>query len=109
MTVSNGNARRRPKGLVQALIAGAACAVLGGCGTFHSLSGPMRDAPCIYSGIRLDWAALQGDDHYVRQYRLVAPDHPALDLPASFAMDSLFLPLAVPRSIYQAIFVPKGL
>jgi len=69
----------------------------------------MRSAPCIYSGVRLDWAALRGDEHYVRRYRLVAPDHPAADLPVSFAMDSLFLPLAVPRAIYQAVFVAPGL
>lgn len=91
------------------LAAVLSCGLLSGCGTFHSLSGPMRSAPCIYSGVRLDWAALQGNQHYIRQYRLVAPDYPAADLPVSFAMDSIFLPLAVPRSIYQAIFVPPGL
>jgi uncharacterized protein YceK len=98
-----------PKSLLRSLVLGGCCGLLSGCGSFHSLSGPMRDAPCIYSGVRLDWAALRGDDHYVRQFRLVAPDYPALDLPASFAMDTVFLPLAVPRSIYQAIFVAKGL
>jgi len=100
-----------PSGLRPWMLSGVCACHLctSACGTFHSLSGPLRDAPCVYSGVRLDWASLRGDAHYIRQYRLVAPDHPALDLPASFAVDSLVLPLAVPRAFYQAIFVPPGL
>ena len=83
--------------------------VLTGCGTLHSLSGPKRSAPCIYSGVRLDWAAIQGDAHYISRYSLTAPDHPAADLPFSFAADSLFLPLSLIRASYQAVFVPDDL
>lgn len=81
---------------------------LSGCGTFHSLSGPLRSAPCIYSGVRLDWSAWRGDGRYAQRYQVTEPDYPAGDMPLSFAMDSLFLPLTLIRASYQAIFVPAG-
>ena len=90
-------------------LASAAAMSLTACGTLHSLSGPMRSAPCIYSGVRLDLAAMTGNDRYARKYRLIEPDHPGIDLPFSFAMDSLFLPLSLIRASYQAVFVPDGL
>ncbi|QSA96252.1 YceK/YidQ family lipoprotein [Methylococcus sp. EFPC2] len=83
-------------------------AALAGCGTFLSHDGPHADAPRIYSGVRLDWAALQGDDYYLRRYELQTPSCPAGDLPFSFAFDSLLLPLAVFRTAYQMIAVPAG-
>lgn len=82
--------------------------LLSACGTFLSHEGPRADAPRIYSGVRLDWAAWQGDAHYIERYRLRRPGYPLADLPMSFALDSLLLPLCIYRSIYQWLAVPPG-
>lgn len=82
--------------------------ILAGCGTFLSHDGPRADAPRIYSGVRLDWAALDGDSHYIERYRLEAPACPMTDLPFSFAFDSLLLPLTAFRTVYQVLAVPPG-
>ena len=81
---------------------------LTGCGTFRSHDGPRADAPRIYSGVRLDMAVLQGDESYIKRYKLTPPDYPLLDLPFSFAFDSLLLPLAIFRTGYQILAVPPG-
>ncbi|MBS1213466.1 MAG: YceK/YidQ family lipoprotein [Proteobacteria bacterium] len=90
------------------LATGGAVALLSGCGTFLSHDGPRADAPRIYSGVRLDWAAWQGDERYIERYRLKHPDYPVADMPLSFALDSLLLPLCIYRSIYQWLAVPPG-
>ena len=82
--------------------------VLAGCGTFRSHDGPRADAPRIYSGVRLDLAALRGNAAYIERYKLTPPSYPVVDLPFSFAFDSLLLPLALFRTGYQILAVPPG-
>jgi uncharacterized protein YceK len=88
------------------LILGCLPALLGACATFLSHNGPRADAPRLYSGTRLDWAAITGDRHYLEHYKLRPPPFPAADLPLSLAADTAFLPLTIPRATYQWLFVP---
>lgn len=90
------------------LLGGFVLPLLSACGTFLSHDGPRADAPRIYSGVRLDWAAWQGDERYIERYRLQRPPYPVADLPLSFAFDSLLLPLSIYRSLYQWLAVPPG-
>ncbi len=90
------------------LAAGCLLPSLSACGTFLSHDGPRADAPRIYSGVRLDWATWQRDQNYIDRYRLQQPAYPLADLPLSFALDSLLLPLCIYRSIYQGLAVPPG-
>jgi uncharacterized protein YceK len=55
----------------------------------------------IYSGTRLDWAALATNDVALRKFKVAPPLYPLVDLPLSFALDSMFLPLAVCAEIFH--------
>ncbi|MGZ8916382.1 MAG: YceK/YidQ family lipoprotein [Methylobacter sp.] len=55
----------------------------------------------IYSGTRLDWAALTKNEVALRKYKIEPPRYPLVDLPLSFALDSMFLPLAVWAEIFH--------
>jgi uncharacterized protein YceK len=74
---------------------------LPGCATFTALNAdiPLFQHPYIYCGTRLDWAALSKNDVAVRKFKVNPPSYPLVDLPLSFALDSIFLPLAVSTEI----------
>lgn len=76
---------------------------LTGCATFKSLDAevPLFERTFLYSGTQLDWAAIEHDDATIRKLKAVPPDYPLVDLPFSFALDSLFLPLAISAEIFH--------
>lgn len=76
---------------------------LSGCATFKSLDAevPLFERIFVYSGTRLDWAALDDDAVTIRKFHTAPPSYPLLDLPLSFALDSLFLPLAISAEIFH--------
>lgn len=76
---------------------------LPGCATFKALDAdiPLFERTYIYCGTRLDWAALTENDAAVRKFKTEPPSYPLIDLPFSFALDSLFLPLAVSAEIFH--------
>ena len=76
---------------------------LSGCATFKTLDAhfPLAQRMFIYSGTRLDWAALAKNDVALRKYKVAAPRYPLVDLPLSFALDSMFFPIAVCAEIFH--------
>ena len=76
---------------------------LSGCATFKTLDAdfPLDERLFIYSGTRLDWAALAENDAALRKFKIAPPRYPLVDLPLSFALDSIFLPLAVLAEIFH--------
>lgn len=76
---------------------------LSGCATFKSLDAevPLFERIFVYSGTRLDWATLEHDEVTIRKFNTASPGYPLLDLPFSFALDSLFLPLAISAEIFH--------
>jgi len=75
-----------------------------GCATFRTLDEtelPLPERVFIYSGTRLDWAALTQDEVALRKFDVDPPSYPLLDLPFSLALDSLFLPLTVGAVIFH--------
>jgi uncharacterized protein YceK len=86
------------------IVYGAICIIgISGCATFKSLNAevPLYERVFIYSGTRLDWAALENDNVTVRKFKTEPPIYPLVDLPFSFAMDSVFLPLAISAEIFH--------
>jgi uncharacterized protein YceK len=86
------------------IVIGAICILgLSGCATFKSLNAevPLYERVFIYSGTRLDWAALENDNVTIRKFKTEPPSYPLVDLPFSFAMDSVFLPLAISAEIFH--------
>ena len=86
------------------LVCGGVCLIaLSGCATFKTLDShvPLTQRFFIYSGTRLDWAAFVKNDVALRKYKVAPPSYPMVDLPLSFALDSVFLPLAVCAEIFH--------
>jgi len=81
----------------QAVCAGICIMGMSGCATFKTLDDhlPLAQRMFIYSGTRLDWAALAKNDVALRKFKIAPPRYPLIDLPLSFALDSMFLPLTV--------------
>jgi len=75
---------------------------LSGCATFKTLDAhaPLYQSMFIYCGTRLDWAAISKNDIALRKFKVDPPLYPLMDLPLSFALDSMFLPM----SFYAEIF-----
>ncbi len=75
-----------------------------GCATFSTLNDtrlPLAQRTFIYSGTRLDWAALAENDVALRRFNVAPPSYPILDIPLSFALDTAFLPLALCAEIFH--------
>ena len=72
-----------------------------GCATVTSLDSAGRRGPLVYSGTRLDLAALVGDEHGLRRFNTVPPAYPWLDLPFSLAADTVILPLTFAQAGFE--------
>jgi len=88
---------------IKHIVLGIGVIGLSGCATFNALEAdiPLFERTYIYCGTRLDWATLTKDDITVRKFKADPPSYPLIDLPFSFALDSLFLPLAVSAEIFH--------
>ena len=78
---------------------------LSGCATFKSINVaahlPLYERTLIYSGTRLDWAAISENDAAISKLKATPPSYPLVDLPLSFALDSIFSPLTVSAEIFH--------
>jgi uncharacterized protein YceK len=86
------------------ILSGFACiTVLSGCATFTTLDTdlPLNERLFVYSGTRLDWAALTANQAVLKRIKVEPPRYPLGDLPLSFALDSIFFPLAVCAEIFH--------
>jgi uncharacterized protein YceK len=88
------------------IVNGSICIMaLSGCATFKSLDMaahlPLYERILIYSGTRLDWAAIARNDAALSKLKATPPCYPIIDLPLSFALDSIFLPLTASAAIFH--------
>lgn len=83
--------------------------LLQGCASVSTLNGVKSDLPIIYSGTRLDWYVLQGGCCPVPRFGSEAPSYPALDLPFSALLDTLFLPFTLAAELGLSLNVRGGL
>jgi len=86
------------------VVYGGICIIgLSGCATFKSLDVaahlPLYERILIYSGTRLDWVAK--NDAALSKLKATPPCYPLVDLPVSFVLDSIFLPLTVSAEIFH--------
>jgi uncharacterized protein YceK len=87
----------------QVVSVGICISGLFGCATFKSLDThlPLYERTFIYSGTQLDWAAITKNDAAISKFKATPPGYPLVDLPFSFALDSIFLPLTVSAEIFH--------
>jgi uncharacterized protein YceK len=76
---------------------------LSGCATFKTLDTdlPLNQRMFVYSGTRLDWPAITDNQVALKKIKVTPPRYPVIDLPFSFALDTLFFPLAVCAEIFH--------
>lgn len=76
---------------------------LPGCATFKTLNAevPLFERIFIYSGTRLNWAAITQNEMATRKFKTAPPSYPLLDLPFSLGLDTVFLPLAINAEIFH--------
>ncbi|MBA1147200.1 YceK/YidQ family lipoprotein [Ectothiorhodospiraceae bacterium WFHF3C12] len=99
-----GALARSRAGLRKTLALSAAL-LLCGCASISTLDdAALVGTPKIYSGTRLDLHAIAGDSVALRRFPVAPPRFPLIDLPFSFALDTLVLPLTVPAACYEAVF-----
>ena len=79
---------------------------LSGCATYSTISNAGPNTPKVFSGTRLNAAALSGDDYELRRFRVSPPPYPLLDLPFSFVADMFVSPLTFPTAFSEAVFSP---
>jgi uncharacterized protein YceK len=77
---------------------------LSGCATIDSINTAERGTPKVFSGTRLDVAAIAGDDSRLRRFRTAPPRYPWLDLPFSVIADLVIFPLTCGAAAYEAVF-----
>ena len=90
---------------IKYIVLGIVCAIaLSGCATLKTLDDshlPLNQRIFIYSGSRLDWATLTENEVALRKFHVEPPEYSLVDLPLSFALDSLFLPLTILTEIFH--------
>ncbi len=79
-----------------------------GCATVTTLHAGKADAPLVYAGTRLDWYALQDGCCAMQRFGTEAPAYPALDLPLSALLDTLFLPFSLAAAAGVGLVVRGG-
>ena len=75
-----------------------------GCAAYRTISDADAETAKVLSGTRLDIKAIQGDMLPTKLFKSKPPSSPILDLPFSFALDILLLPLTTSAVVYYAIF-----
>jgi uncharacterized protein YceK len=75
-----------------------------GCATYKTISVADSDTAKIFSGTRLDIRALNGDNTISKKFTVAAPQYPAVDLPFSFLLDLIALPLTCGVALYESVF-----
>ena len=72
---------------------------LSGCATVSTIQRADEHTVKVFSGTRQDLRAIGGETAENARYRAPPPPYPLLDLPFSFALDVLVLPLTLPAAV----------
>ncbi len=78
---------------------------LDGCGTIRTMPTlASYGAPKIYSGTRLDFHAIRGNESRLREFSASPPNYPIIDIPFSLIADTVILPATIPVVSYELVF-----
>jgi uncharacterized protein YceK len=109
-TTTNQNIQQKHMNKLKATsLALALGLICSGCATYHTISETGPGRPKVYSGTRLDLNAMGRDENRVAKFKVAPPHYPVVDLPFSFLLDTMMLPLTFPVAAYEVIFDSKGM
>ncbi|SFK14887.1 Uncharacterized conserved protein YceK [Nitrosomonas aestuarii] len=76
-----------------------------GCATYKTISIVKygSTSPRIYSGTRLNIYAISGNHYALKKFDVEPPKCPILDLPASFVLDTLILPMTASSVVTEKL------
>jgi uncharacterized protein YceK len=75
-----------------------------GCATYKTISAVQPGSPKVFSGARLDAAAITRDGYELRKFSTAPPPYPLVDLPFSLVADAFLLPLTFPNAFSESVF-----
>jgi uncharacterized protein YceK len=82
---------------------------VGGCATVTSIDSAEHGTPLVYSGVRLDLAAIADNESDLRKFKTVPPAYPWVDLPFSLVADTFIFPLSFGAASYEWLFYRRSL
>ncbi|MCW5617935.1 MAG: YceK/YidQ family lipoprotein, partial [Nitrosomonas sp.] len=87
------------------MVLGTVTLMSAGCATYKTISAVKygNSSPRIYSGTRLNIYAISNNRSALNMFDVEPPEYPMLDLPASFAFDTLILPITVSSAITEQL------
>lgn len=76
-----------------------------GCATYKTISVIKygSSSPRIYSGTRLNIYAISDNRYALKKFDVKPPEYPILDLPTSFALDTLLLPMTASSVVTEKL------
>ncbi len=90
--------------IIKCFVAGILLLATSGCATYRTISEAQLGSAKVFSGTRLDIRAIGGEATPTKQFKVSPPSDPAIDLPFSFVMDIVILPLTFCAVLYEYIF-----
>jgi uncharacterized protein YceK len=82
---------------------------ISGCATVTSIDSAEHGTPLVYSGTRLDLAAIADNESDLRKFKTLPPASPWLDMPFSLVADTFMLPLTFGVAAYEWLFYRRTL
>jgi len=86
------------------LFAGLLLIVASGCASVRTITDGELGTAKVFSGTRLDIRAINGELTPTRQFKVSPPPNPAVDLPFSFVVDFVMLPLTTAAALFEYVF-----
>jgi uncharacterized protein YceK len=80
-----------------------------GCATVTSIDSAEHGTPLVYSGTRLNLAAIADDESGLRKFKTLPPAYPWLDMPFSLVADTFMSPLSFGVAAYEWLFYRRWL
>ena len=75
-----------------------------GCATYTTISAAELGSAKVFSGTRLDARAISGELTPTKKFKVSPPPYPVMDLPFSFILDIVMLPLTLSAALYEYLF-----
>ena len=104
-SLTQGNIMKHPKILALSFVFCTAVLLSSGCATYKTVSVVKygSSSPRVYSGTRLNIHTISDDRYALNKFKVEPLKYPILDLPASFAFDTLILPMTASSVVTEKL------